>query len=440
MIADKFKTLVEKTLALGKKLGADEMEAAISDRHEFSVEILNGEIDKLVDAGGRSLSFEIIIDKKTASASTSDLSWDTIESMVRSAIERASLASSDPFAGLPDTFANPEKIPDLDIYDNSIAGISAETKIDAATQVESICLANPDIGNSHGSSYFTIHGDSLLANSKGFIAQYPVSLVGNGIYLQAGEGTGLVDEGWYDRARHLEDLWSPERIAQKAMKRATRLVGGKKIKTQRVPVIFEPSMTATLLGYLARCISGDAIYQKRSFLAGMLGDAIAVKNFTIQDNPHIKRGPGSRPWDGEGSPTRPIPIVKNGYLMNYLLDTYAARKLDLTTTGHASGVSNFYLEPGERTPEEIIGSMKKGLLLTGMLGQGFNPITGDISRGAFGLWIEDGQIIHPVSEVTISGNLGEMLNNIQYIANDSEMRQSISGPTIQIAEMTISGT
>ena len=264
--------------------------------------------------------------------------------------------------------------------------------------------------------------------------------MGSGGYLQAGEGAGLIDEGWYDQARFLNDLWSEQRIAEKAVHRATRLLGARKVKTQRVPVICEASVTSALLGYLARCVSGDGIYLKQSFLAGKLGDEIAAKNIHIIDDPRIPRGPGSRPYDSEGTASRRLPIVENGRLMNYLLDTYSARKLDLHSTGHASGPSNFFLERGPAPLSEMIAGLDKGLLLTGFLGQGFNPMTGDLSRGAFGLWIEKGEVVHPVAEITVSGNLADILMQIQAVGDDLELRRSLSGPAIQIAEMTVSGT
>lgn len=440
MMDDKLRSLCEQVLALGKKLGADEMEVAVSKRREFSVEVLQGEVEKLVDAGGRSLSFELIIDKKTASASTSDLSADVVEALVKSAVDRACLASADPFAGLPDQFSSPENRPDLELYDPQVAEMQPEDKIKTAKQIEALCLADPRITHSHGSSFFTVVGQALLMNSKGFTGSYPVSTVGSGVYLQAGEGAGLIDEGWYDQARFLNDLWSEQRIAEKAVHRATRLLGARKVKTQRVPVICEASVTSALLGYLARCVSGDGIYLKQSFLAGKLGDEIAAKNIHIIDDPRIPRGPGSRPYDSEGTASRRLPIVENGRLMNYLLDTYSARKLDLHSTGHASGPSNFFLERGPAPLSEMIAGLDKGLLLTGFLGQGFNPMTGDLSRGAFGLWIEKGEVVHPVAEITVSGNLADILMQIQAVGDDLELRRSLSGPAIQIAEMTVSGT
>jgi len=440
MIDNALARLCEKMLALGKKLGADEMEIAVSDRREFSVEVLQGDIEKLVDAGGRALSFELIIDKKTASASTSDFSPGVAETMVRSAVERARLASADPFAGLPEQFASVDDRPDLALYDPKVAQMSAAEKIEAAKKIEALCLSDTRITHSHGSSFYTVTGEALLMNSKGFSGQYPVSTVGAGAYLQAGEGAGLIDEGWYDHARFLEDLWSEERIAQKAVHRATRLLGARKVETQRVPVVFEPSVTSALLGYLARCVSGNAIYLKNSFLAGRLGDVVASPLLKIIDDARIPRAPGSRPYDGEGTATRRLPVIQDGRLMNYLLDTYSARKLDLSSTGHASGSSNFYLDKGDTDPQAMIAGLDRGLLLTGFLGQGFNPITGDLSRGAFGLWIENGEVVHPVAEVTVSGNLGEMLMQIEQVGTDLEFRRSLAGPSLKIAEMTLSGT
>ncbi len=231
----------------------------------------------------------------------------------------------------------------------------------------------------------------------------------------------------------------PEAIAREAVHRVTRLIGARKIKTQNVPVVLEPQMTASLLGFFCGCIMGSGVYLKQTFLADKLGQKVGNKNAHIVDDGLMPGVPGAKPFDGEGVPIQKTVILEEGFLKNFLLDTYSARKLQMTSTGHASGPNNVYLIPGDKTPEEIVSSVDSGFLLTGTIGHGTVPTTGDISWGAFGLWIEKGEVAYPVAEVTISGNLGRILNEIEMVGNDLEFKRSINGPTIKIQEMTIGG-
>ncbi|MDH4198709.1 MAG: TldD/PmbA family protein, partial [Candidatus Aminicenantes bacterium] len=240
------------------------------------------------------------------------------------------------------------------------------------------------------------------------------------------------------------DLTSPEEIARMAVARTVRQLSPRKIPTERVPVIFEPTQTAWLLGFLFSCVSGVAVYQRASFLADRLGQRIGNDRVTVIDDASLPGGLGSRPFDSDGLPSGRHVVVENGVLRKFLCNIYAARKLGLPSTGSADGTgvspANFFLQPGTRTAEEIVASTKRGFLLLRTLGHGLNSITGDISRGAFGLWIEDGEIAFPVSEVTISGNLGELLEGIEDVGNDLEFYGAIAGPTVKVAEMTVAGS
>ena len=431
--------LAEELVFYGRKKGADQVEVAVGEGNEFSVEIREGVIENLIEAGSRGLSLKVILDQKVATASSSDLSRDTLNHLVDGAIERAKGSSPDSFAGLPEKERIPVHAKKLKIFDPKIANLPAEKKIIIAKTTESICLSDERIKKTYGSSFGTYVGTSYLANSNGFSESYSQTSCSCGVYLQAGEGNNLFDEGKFDFSRNLDSLMTPESIAEEAIHRVTRLIGARKVKTQNVPVILEPLMTASLLGFLYTCINGHSVYLKQTFLAEQLGEKISNASVTILDDGLMPGVPGAKPFDEEGVPPRKTTVIDKGILKNYLMDTYAARKLKMRSTGNASGPNNMYLIAGKSSPDEIIKSVDKGLLLTGTIGQGLVPTTGDISRGAFGMWIENGEVTFPVAEITISGNLGQILREIEMVGNDLEYKRSINGPTIKIKEMTVGG-
>jgi len=435
--------LAEKAVRFGLACGADEIEVGAGDDVEFGVDVRMGEIENLVEAGTRSMGIRVIKDRRTAFAGTSDLSPDTVERLIRGAVRRAELANPDPCAGLPETSAAAVDPAALDLYDPEIVALDPQTKIARARETERIALSDSRIVNSHGASYDTHEGHAVLANSRGFLGEYRKTYAGLNVSLQAGETDDLVEDFWFSSKTHLAELASPEEVARKAVARTVRLLKPRKIETQRVPVIFDPMMTSSLLGFLFGCLAGTAVYQKATFLAGRLGERIGRETINVIDDGLLPRGLGSSPFDSEGVPTRRTVVVENGVLKTFLCNTYAGRKIGLPTTGNADGggvgPGNFYLRPGPHTPEEIIRSTPKGLYLVRTLGHGLNPVSGDISRGAFGLWIENGEPVFPVSEITISGNLGEILNGIEMIGSDLEFDGSVCGPTIKVAEMQIAG-
>ncbi|NQT27958.1 TldD/PmbA family protein [candidate division KSB1 bacterium] len=431
--------LAESMVAYGKKQGADEVQITISEGSELSIDVRMGNIEKLVEAGSKRLSVKVIKDSKVATASSSDLSKETLNKLMDHAIQRAELASADEFSSLPESQKITADLEALQIYDGSITELAVEKKIEFAKKTESICLADERVKKSYGASYGSFEGTFYLANSNGVSLAYPRTSCSCSIYLQSGDGDNLFDDGWGDATRNLSDLMTPEDIAKTAIHRVTRLIGAKKIETQNVPVIMEPAMTSSLLRFLQQCITGRSIYLKQSFLTDKLCQQIAGKNISIVDDGLLPRGIGSRPFDSEGVPSQKTSLIEQGVLKNYLLDTYASKKLGLPSTGNAGGSTNFYMEAGIHSQEEIIKSVDKGLYLADMIGQGTVPTTGDISRGAFGLWIDNGELTYPVAEITISGNLGTILNQIEMVGNDLEHKDSIEGPTIKIAEMTIGG-
>ena len=292
---------------------------------------------------------------------------------------------------------------------------------------------------SFGATFSSNVGHIYLANSNGFSGNYGRTSCNCGIYLQSGEGDNLFDEGKYDFARNYKDLMPSEEIAKKAIHRVTRLIGAKKIETQAIPMVLEPDTASFILGFLNTCVAGNNIYMKQSFLADKLGETIANDNVTVIDDGLLPCGPGTRPFDDEGVPHRKTTVVEKGVLKSYLMNTYAARKLNLKSTGNGYGANNLYLAPGKYTQEEIIKSIDRGFLLTGTMGQGLNASTGDISKGAFGIMIENGELTYPVAEITISGNLAEVLKNIEMVGNDLKHDGTIVSPTIKLTGLTIGG-
>ncbi|MBN1940371.1 MAG: TldD/PmbA family protein [Candidatus Aminicenantes bacterium] len=437
------KSMAEAFVRYGMACGADEIEVGVGDDIEFGVDVRLGEVENVVEASTRSVGLKVIRDGRTASAGSSDLSPDTIERLIRNAVRRAALASRDEHSGLPETSPSSIDPRPLDLHDPAVEEMEPGTKIDLALKTERIALSDSRIVNSHGASCNTHIGHAVLANSKGFLGEYWKTYAGLNVSLQAGSTDDLVEDFWFSSKIHLADLASPEQIARTAVERTVRHLKPRKIRTQRVPVIFDPLMSSSLLGFLCGCLTGTAVYQKATFLADRLGERIGGETLTLIDDGLLPRRLGSSPFDSEGVPSRRTVVVEHGILKTFLCNTYAGRKIGLPSTGNADGggvgPSNFYLEPGPYSPGEIIRSTEKGLFLVRTLGQGMNPVSGDLSRGAFGIWIENGEPAYPVSEITVSGNLGEILHSIDMIGNDLEFDGSVCGPTIKVAEMQIAG-
>ncbi len=436
--------LAERLVELGRRAGADEVEVAVGEGTEFNVDVRLGRVENLVEAGSRVLGLRVIKDKRTAFASTSDLTWSTLRRLVRNAVRRAELASRDEFAGLAPLSATRVDPLALDLHDPEIRTLDAAAKVRLALTTERIARADKRITNSHGASFITNESRTLLVNSNGFRGAYDQTYCGLGVSLQAGGTDDRVEDSWSSSKRRYRDLASPEEIARMAVARTVRQLNPRKVATQRVPVIFEPTQTAWLMGFLFSCVSGVAVYQRASFLADRLGQRVGNERVTVIDDALLPGGLGSRPFDSDGLPSGRHVVVDRGMLQKYLCNIYAARKLGLPSTGSADGTgvspANFFFQPGTRTAREIIASTRKGFLLVRTLGHGLNPTTGDISRGAFGLWIENGEIAYPVSEVTISGNLGELLEAVEEVGNDLEFHGAVAGPTLKVAEMTVAGS
>lgn len=435
--------LARSMVDYGRSLGADEVEVALGDSMEFSVDVRLGKIENLVEAGSRQLGFRVIKDKRTAFASSSDLSPETLKGLMRRAVERARLATIDEFAGLPPLSPQAVDVESLGLFDPDLPGVDSARKIKLAMETERAALADKRITNSHGASFSSGESTSVLANSNGFLQAYDQTFCSLSVGLQAGRTNDKVEDFWFTSGVRFKDLAPAENVARTAVARTVRQINPRKVKTQRVPVVFEPLMTSWLIGFLFGCISGVSVYQKTTFLADKLGQRIGNDRVTVIDDALLPGRPGTRPFDAEGVPGGRTSVLDKGVLKSFLCNIYAARKLGLPVTGNSEGTSvgpnNFYLEPGPFSPQEILGSMDKGLVLIKTIGHGLNPITGDISRGAFGLWVENGEIAYPVSEITIAGNLGQILQDIEMVGNDPELQSPVTGPTVKIRELTVAG-
>ena len=443
--APALRDVAEELAAYARACGADEAEVSVVVGYEFNVDVRKGRIETLIEAGARSAGLRVIKDKKTAYASSSDLDRGTLRRLVRHAVRRAELGNPDEFAALAPLSRERVDPAALDLYDPAIAELDSRAKIGLARETERIALRDKRITNSYGATFASNEIRSVLALTNGFIGEYQQTYCGLGLGLQAGDTDHRVEDSWSSSKRHLKDLETPEAIARKAVERTVRQLNPRKIPTQNVPVIFEPTQTAWLLGFLFGCVAGTAVYQKATFLEGKLGQRIGNERVTIIDDALRPGALGSHPFDSDGLPCRRTVVIDKGVLKSYLCNYYAARKLGLESTGSADGSgvgpANFYWEPGPgaQRAEDIIAGTAKGLLLIRTLGHGLNSVTGDISRGAFGLWIEDGRVAYPVTEITIAGHLGRVLESIEAVGTDLEFLNPITGPTVKVAEMTVGG-
>jgi PmbA protein len=449
-------SLTTDVVALAMKAGATDAEAVVHEGDEFSVNVRMGEVETLKESGSRGLGLRVFLGTRSASTSTSDLTADGIRQLVEGAIALAKVTEEDPFTGLPET-AEFGSIPgDLHLFYDDVYSLSGPERIEWARRAEAAALAaDPRITNSDGGSFDAATGRKVLANSRGFVGGYRTSYAGVAAAPLAMDANGAMQrDAWWSAARRLADLESPESIGEEAARRTLRRLGARRVPTQRVPIVFAPEAARTLIGSVFEAASGDSIWRHASFLAGRLGDQIATSTLTIIDDntmllPNGAGGFGSSPFDGEGLPSLRTAVVEGGFLRNYLLNTYSARKLGMKSTHNASrglagtpgiGCGNLYVEPGTLAPDRIIGDIKAGLYVTGLMGFGVNVVTGDYSRGATGQWIDNGALTHAVEEVTIAGNLAEMLMNVTAIGNDLVFRGAVASPTLRVDGMTVAGS
>ena len=371
-------------------------------------------------------------------ASTSDFSAQALRETVEAAINIARFTAEDDCAGLADAALMARDCPDLDLFHPW--ALSVEDAIETARRCEQAAFdASPKISNSEGASISTQQAQFVSANSLGFMGGYPTSRHYISCSVIAGEQDAMQRDDWYTTHRDAAQLGDPQLVGRIAAERAVARLGGRKVKTGEFPVLFEAPLAAGLLGSLVHAVSGGALYRKSSFLLDHLGKRVMPDFVQISERPHIKCGLGSASFDSDGVATRDREIVTDGILQGYFLSAYTARKLGMQTTGNAGGSHNLIIQPGDLDLDGLLARMGRGLFVTELLGHGINYVTGDYSRGAAGYWVENGKIVHPVEEITIAGNLREMLAGVVAVGSDVQVRGSKQTGSILIDRMTVAG-
>jgi PmbA protein len=429
--------------------GADAADVLIGEGTDFSVTVRKGQVETLTDAGSKALGIRVFVGKRTATSYTSDFSAEALRRLVEETVAMARVTGEDPAAGLPEEMVPPEAI-DLGLHDPSPASLPTAERIERARRAEAAALsASPEITNSQGGSYGSDEDTVVLANTLGFLGSYRSSSVSLSAVPVAERDGQMERDYWYTTGRGLGDLLSPEEVGRIAAERTLRRLGARQVPTCEVPVVFDPETAAEILGHVFRALSGYSVFRNATFLKGRLGERVASPLVTVVDEGRRPRGLGSRPFDGEGLPTRRNVPLEAGVLRHYLCDTYAARKIGARSTGSARrgvaggpsvGASNLSFAAGATPPEEIVGGVERGLYVTDLIGFGVDLVSGDYSQGAAGQWIEKGRFVHPVHEVTIAGNLKEMLRDVDAVGNDLEFRGSSASPTLRVRKMTVSGS
>ena len=447
MTSDEMKRFADRTVRRALEAGAETSEVTVLERMEFSVEVRKGSIEKLIESVSSSIDIELSVDRRKALVSSSDLSDESVSSLIAEGVELARIMDRDDYFGLPAPAELGAADGDLGLFDPEGEALPTERKIALAVDLERNALSLdrriiPD-GSSFSNSVKTIS----FANSLGFCDAY--RRTSHTLALSCavedrpanGENIGKRQSSyWYSTAIRARDLERAEDIASKAVSRTLRKIGARKPKTCEIAIVLDPETTRDFLGSIASALSGGSIYRKSSFLVDRLGSRVGAPLVTVVDDAFMPGKLGSRPFDYEGVRSRRNVPIERGVLGSYLLDSYQGRKLGFPTTGNAGGISNFYLEPGTSTPREILSSVSQGLYLTALSGPGANWMTGDFSQGGQGFWIENGELSYPVDEFTIASSFLSMLSGIVMVGNDMDWRSPIAAPTIKIERMTLSGT
>lgn len=438
--------LAERLVEAARKAGADAADAVAVRSVSLSVEVRDGKVEETERAEGDDVGLRVLVGRKQAVVSTNDLKGNGADALAQRAVAMARVAPEDKFAGLADASLLAHKFPELDLVDPKLPDVGLlETRARAA---ESAALGVAGVTKSGGASAAAGIGGMVLVTSHGFHGAYVGSRHSLSAMAIAGEGTGMERDYDFTSALHASDLEDAAQIGRNAGERAVKRLNPRKVETRRVPVVFDPRVAGSLVGHLASAINGASIARKTSFLKDRMGEQIFPKGIRIIDDPLRKRGLRSHPFDGEGVGGRPLAVIEDGVLKSWFLDSATARELSLVTTGHAArGVSsspspsptNLHLEAGRASPKELIAAIKDGFYVTDLIGMGANLVTGDYSRGASGLWIENGELTYPVSEVTIAGHLNDIFAALEP-ASDLTFKYGTNAPTVRVEGLTVAGT
>ena len=438
--------LAERLVEAARKAGADAADAVAVRSVSLSVEVRDGNVEETERAESDDVGLRVLVGRKQAVVSTNDLKGNGADTLAERAVAMARVAPEDRYAGLADAALLAHRLPDLDLIDPALPDV-AKLESDARA-AESAALSVKGVAKSGGANASAGIGGMVLVTSHGFRGSYVASSHSVSATAIAGEGTGMERDYDYTAARHAGDLEAIEKIGRSAGERAVKRLNPRKVETRRGPVVFDPRVAGSLVGHLASAINGASIARKTSFLKDRMGEKLFRSGIRIVDDPLRPRGLRSHPFDGEGVAGRELAVIDDGVLTSWFLDSATARELALATTGHASrGVSsspspsptNLHLEAGRASPNELIAAIKDGFYITDLIGMGTNLVTGDYSRGASGLWIEDGELTFPVSEVTIAGHLTDMFASLEP-ANDLVFRYGTNAPTVRVEGLTVAGT
>ncbi len=451
-MSEQLEQIAQDLVERATRAGATAADVIVREREEFSAVVRMRQVESLKEAASKALGLRAFVGTRSASAYSQDFSAQALGRLVERTLAMAQATSEDPASGLPEAERLGRYAGDLELFFPDVGRLSTETRLEWARRAEEAALsADPRIQNSEGASFEASSGAKAYANSLGFVGSYASSYCGLSVTPVAmnGGNSGMQRDYWYSVARRSGSLDSPEAVGRKAAERALRKLGARKVSTVRVPVVFDSETSRSLVGHLFEAVRGDSVYRGASFLTDKLGRPVAGENITVIDDALRPGGFGSRPFDDEGIPASTTVVIEKGFLKSYLLNAYTARKLNLNTTGNAArgvagppavGPKNFYIASGCHSLEEILHSVKTGFFVTELIGFGVNVVTGDYSRGASGMWIENGELTFPVEEVTIAGSLPEMLRHISMVGSDLEFRSPLAAPPLLIEGLTVAGT
>ena len=428
---------VHRALQQAKRAGASDAEISAHSSLGLSVTARLGEVETLEHNQDRGISVSVFIGRRKGHANSADLHPESIEACVNRALEIARYTQEDKANGLADPSLLAREFPDLDLWHP--AALDAAAAIERALECETSGRSDPLISNSEGATFHAALGLSVYGNSNGFIGRSAGTNYGQYCVLLAGEGEGMQRDYSFDSRRCLQDLESPRQTGKDAARRTVRRLGARQLPTAEMPVLFAPEVAKGVIGHLIGAISGSTLYRNASFLKDRAGDRLFPEWVTLTERPHLLRGSSSACFDGEGVATTKRNIIDAGVLTSYVLSSYSARRLGLQTTANSGGVRNLLLQPGGEGSEDPLAGMKEGFYVTEVMGQGVSLVNGDYSRGAAGFLVRNGQIVHPVEEVTIAGNLLDMFRDIEAAGSDLDTRGNTHCGSVLISTMMIAG-
>ena len=437
-----FEHLVDSAIAHAKHLGATDAAAEASEGCGLSVSVRKGELENVERNRDKSLGITVYVGQRRGSASTSDFSQAAIERTVQAAFDIARFTAEDPFAALPDESLIAREHRDLDLFHPWAIDSAGATEL--ALRCEASAMSTDKrITNSEGASVSAQQSHFFSAHTHGFRGGYASSRHSLSVAPIAGKGDDMQRDYWYSSMRHAGDLASPEAVGRYAAQRSLSRLHSRKLATTSCPVLFESPLAAGLLGSLVHALSGGALYRQSSFLMDSLGKKVAAKHLQVREDPFVLRGKGSSPFDEEGVKVQPRQVLRNGQVEGYFLSSYSARKLGMQTTGNAGGSHNLVMTSSLTRPSDDLDAMLRklgtGLFVIELMGQGINYVTGDYSRGASGFWVENGQIAYPVQEITIAGNLKDMLLGIEAVGSDAYTYGGKTVGSVLINRMKVAG-